>query len=324
MRYYRIEIDGGTVFSSHDAMGQNDRGALQVEMDIPVAAFANPGNAGAFIKVWGVPLSMISQSKNLIRKSIKVFGGFKKGLPLAKPQQSGLLVQGWVYQAFGNWQGTDMSLDLIIQAGPAPPADKPLDHPKNISLIWKKGQGLGEAVKNALSPAFEGYTVNTNISANLTALEDTAGFYGSLSSFAQYVNQVSKALINDPSYSGVDITITGTTINVIDNSSSPPSGTKQIAFNDLIGQPTWIQAPSIAFKTMMRADLKIGDEVQMPKTLITNSQQAMSSLVNQNAAQQGTFILSSMHHIGNYKQPDGYSWVTEFNAFPKQTQSTTQ
>ena len=321
MRYYRIEIEGGTVFTSH-VNGQNDRGALQVELDIPVAAFANPGNAGAFVKVWGIPLSMISQSKNLNRKRIKVFGGFKQGLPLAKPQQSGLLVQGWIYQAFGNWQGTDMSLDLIIQAGPPPADDKPLDYPKNISLIWKKGQGFAEAIKNALGPAFQGYKVNANISPNLTALEDSPGVYPSLSVFAQYVSQVSKVLIKDPNYSGVDITITGTTINVIDNSASPSSGTKQIAFNDLVGQPTWIEAPSIAFKTMMRADLKIGDEVQMPKTVIKNTQQAMSALINQKAAQQGTFIVTSMHHFGNYRQPDGYSWVTEFNAVPKKTQST--
>ncbi|WP_131868737.1 MULTISPECIES: hypothetical protein [unclassified Bradyrhizobium] len=271
------------------------------------------------MKVWGVPLSMISQSKNLTRKRIKVYGGFKQGLPLAKPQQSGLLVQGWVYQAFGNWQGTDMSLDLIIQAGPPPADDKPLDYPKNISLIWTKGQNLGEAIKNALSPAFQGYTFNINVSPNLTALETQSGRYGSLSVIAQFVSEHSKVMINDPNYSGVDITITGNTISVFDNSASPR--VKQITFSDLIGQPTWIQAPSIAFKTMMRADLKVGDEVQMPKTLITNSQQAMSSLINQNAAQQGAFILSSMHHIGNYKQPDGYSWVTEFNAFPKQTQS---
>ncbi|OKO81932.1 hypothetical protein AC629_24880 [Bradyrhizobium sp. NAS80.1] len=323
MRYYRIEIDGGTVFTSHDERGQNDRGALQVELDIPVAAFASPGNAGAFVKVWGIPLSMISQSKNLTRKRIKVFGGFKQGLPLAKPRQSGLLVQGWIYQAFGNWQGTDMSLDLVIQAGPPPADDKPLDNPRSISFIWMKGQNLGEAIKNALSPAFQGYTVNANVSSKLTALETQTGAYDLLSAFARWVNQVSKALIKDPNYSGVDITITGNTINVIDNSAPPRSGTKQIAFDDLIGQPTWIEAPSIAFKTMMRADLKIGDEVMMPKTLITNSQQAMSSLINQKAAQQGTFILSSMHHIGNYKQPDGYSWVTEFNAFPKQIQTAT-
>lgn len=88
-------------------------------------------------------------------------------------------------------------------------------------------------------------------------------------------------------------------------------------------QPTWIEAPSIAFKTMMRADLKVGDEVMMPKTLIRNTQQAMSSLINQNVAQQGNFILTSMRHIGNYKQPDAYAWVTEFNAVPKQIQSAT-
>ncbi|KYK44895.1 hypothetical protein A1D31_11805 [Bradyrhizobium liaoningense] len=323
MRYYRIEIEGGTVFSSHDAQGQNDRGALQVELDIPVAAFASPGNAGAFIKVWGVPLSMISQSKNVNRKRIKVYGGFKQGLPLAKPQQSGLLVQGWVYQAFGNWQGTDMSLDLVIQAGPPPAGDKPLDHPKDITLIWRKGQNLGEAIKNALTPSFQGYTINVNVSPNLTALETQSGSYGSLSVFAQFVSRCSKVMIKDPNYSGVDITITGTTINVIDNSAPPSSGTKQIAFEDLIGQPTWIEAPSIAFKTMMRADLKVGDEVMMPKTLIRNTQQAMSSLINQNAAQQGTFIVTSVHHIGNYKQPDGYAWISEFNAVPKTIQSAT-
>ncbi|KGT77317.1 hypothetical protein MA20_22230 [Bradyrhizobium japonicum] len=265
---------------------------------------------------------MISESKNLNRKRIKVFGGFKAGLPFAKPQQSGLLVQGWVYQAFGNWQGTDMSLDLVIQAGPPPADDKPLDHPRNISLLCKKGQNLGEAIKTALSPAYPGCTINANVSSKLTALQDTAGIYGSLTGFAQIINSINRVLINEPDYSGVDITITGNTINVFDNSSPPSSGVKQIAFNDLIGQPTWIQAPSIAFKTMMRADLKIGGEIRMPKTLVTNSQQAMSSLINQNAAQQGAFIVTSVHHIGNYRQPDGYAWISEFNAVPKQTQST--
>jgi hypothetical protein len=103
MRYYRIEIDGGsTVFTSYEN-GQNIPGALQVELDIPVAAMHSPGNAGAFVKIWGVPLSMISQASNLNNKAIKVYGGFQKGLPLANPKQAGLLVQDYTYQSFGNW-----------------------------------------------------------------------------------------------------------------------------------------------------------------------------------------------------------------------------
>jgi hypothetical protein len=47
MRYCKIEINGGsTVFTSY-ANGQNIRGALQVELDIPVAPFHSPNNAGA-------------------------------------------------------------------------------------------------------------------------------------------------------------------------------------------------------------------------------------------------------------------------------------
>lgn len=80
-----------------------------------------PGNAGAFVKVWGIPLSMISQAKNLAFKKIKVYGGFQRALPLANPKQAALLVQGYISQAFGNWQGTDMSLDLIVSPG-VPPA----------------------------------------------------------------------------------------------------------------------------------------------------------------------------------------------------------
>ena len=42
------------------------------------------------------------------------------GLPLANPAQSGVFVQGQVYQAYGNWIGENMSLTLeIVPAGPA-------------------------------------------------------------------------------------------------------------------------------------------------------------------------------------------------------------
>ncbi|WP_439925679.1 hypothetical protein [Nitrobacter sp. JJSN] len=319
MRYYRIEIDGGTTFTSYEN-GQNVRGALQVELDIPVAAMHSPGNGGAFVKIWGIPLSQISQAKNLNWKSIKVYGGFQKGLPLANPKQAGLLVQGFIFQSFGNWQGTDMSLDIIIAAGPPPAQGKPVDAPKNLSLNWVKGQPLDGAIKSTLSTAYPGSKINVNLNGNLVAPEDMPGVYTSVKALAEWLFGASKSIINKPDYHGAAIAFDGNTINVYDK---PNTTVKNIAFVDLIGQPTWILAPSIAFKCAMRADIALNDEVQMPKTLVTNSQQAQSSLVNQAAAQQGTFIISSIHHFGNFRQPDGYSWVTEFNAVPKITQGTT-
>ena len=334
MRYYRIEIDDGTVFTSFSQSttplssllpnGGNLPGALQIEMDIPIAAMHSPASAGAYVKIWGIPLALISQSKNFNGKNIKVFGGFKPGLPLATKAapQAGLLVQGFIYQAYGNWQGNDMTLNFVILAGPGPGAGKPVDSPRNISLSWKKGTTLSDAIKAALTPAYSGYTVSPNIDSSLVAPEDTPGVYTTLKGFADYVFGVSKSIKNDPSYPGVQIAFNGSTINVFDKPSS--SGTvKNIAFTDLIGQPAWILAPSIAFKTYMRADININDQVQMPKTLITNSAQAQTSLINQVAAQQGTFIISSIHHFGNFRQEDGYSWVTEFTAYPKNTTGQT-
>lgn len=340
MRYYRIEIDGGsTVFTSF-LNGQNIRGALQVELDIPVAAMHSPGNAGAFVKIWGIPLSMIGQAKDLNFKKIKVYGGFQKGLPLANPKQAGLLVQGYIYQAFGNWQGTDMSLDIVISAGEPPVDQAKPNAPKNLSLDWKKGQPLDGALKSALATGYPGFTINMNLNGNLVAPENAPGIYFGAKSLAEYLFGASKSIINRPDYQGVHIAFDGNNINVYDqpNTALPsdsqkrltgivdkPNTTavKQIEFVDLIGQPTWILSPEIAFKCAMRADIALNDTVKMPKTLVTNSQQAQTSLNNQAAAQQGEFVISSVHHFGNFRQRDAYSWVTEFNAFPTKIQAAT-
>jgi hypothetical protein len=320
MRYYKIDIDGGkTVFTSY-LNGKNIRGALQVELDIPVAPFHSPGNAGAFVKVWGIPLSMISQANNLAFKSIKVYGGFQKGLPLANPAQAGLLVQGYISQAFGNWLGTDMSLDLIISPGVPPAAAATAVPPKNLSLNWKKGQNASEAIKSTLTTGYPGMTVNVNLNGSLVAPEDSPGIYTGVKALADYLFAASKSIINRPDYHGAQISMDGNTVNVTDQPNPTP---KTIAFNDLIGQPTWIRPLTIAFKCAMRADITVGDKVTMPKTLITNTQQAQSALVNQSAAQQGTFLVTSIHHFGNFRQPDAYSWVTEFNAAALNVQGTT-
>jgi hypothetical protein len=330
-RYYRIEIDKGPTYTSFDGVSTNPA-ALQIEMDIPVAPFASPAAVGAFVKVWGVPLSTIAQAQNLRWKNIKVFGGFQKGLPLANPAQAGLLVQGYIWQAFGNWIGTDQSLDLIIAAGAAPAGTPNNPQSPNLVLNWQQGQTMSDAIKSALTIAYPGYTVNANINPNLKLLSHEPSAYGSLQSFARYVKQASKDIIKTDTYPGVDVVLNGKTFYVYDNtppassastarskSSTPPD--KSVAFQDLIGQPTWIEAPSIQFKTMMRADLKVGDQVTLPKTLVTNRTQAQSSLINQQVSFQGKFQIVSVRHVGNYRQATADAWVSVFDAFPLQVQA---
>jgi hypothetical protein len=326
-RYYMIQIDGCPTFTSFPN-GQNDPGALQVLMDIPVAPLASPASTGASVKIFGVPLSMVSQANNLRFKNIKVFGGFQAGLPLANPSQAGLLVQGYIFQPVGNWIGTEQSLILVILAGAAPANMQAPATPPNLAFNMPKGTPMSTAIQKTLADAFPNMTSNINISPNLTLLADEQHLAANQAEFGRYIMRTSKGIIKSPTYSGVDIVIKGTTFNVFDNLSTPSSSSstssagstkaaspaKTIAFQDLIGQPTWLESPTIQFKTAMRADINIGDMVTLPQTQVTNTAGSGSSLINQSVAFQGTFFVKSIRHVGNFRQAQADAWVTVIDA----------
>jgi hypothetical protein len=71
-------------------------------MDIDLQASDVP-MSGSFVRVWGIGVDQINQAQNLHGKPIKVFGGMAKGLPLAKPEQAGLLTQGYVFKSDRLW-----------------------------------------------------------------------------------------------------------------------------------------------------------------------------------------------------------------------------
>jgi hypothetical protein len=325
-----IQIDGGPTFTSFPN-GMNDPGALQVELDIPIAALASPAFAGAAVKIYGIPLSMISQANNLRFKNIKVYGGFKAGLPLANPAQSGLLVQGYIFQSFGNWIGTEQSLVLVILAGAAPANTSAPATPPNLVFNMPKGTSMATAIQKTLADAYPNMTANINISPNLTLLADEQHVASSQQEFGRYIMRTSKGIITTAGYSGVEIVPKGNTFNVFDNITPPkPASTtagsstagstqaaspaKTIAFQDLIGQPTWLESPNIQFKCPMRADINIGDMVTLPQTQTTNSIGSGSSLINQNVAFQGSFFINSIRHVGNFRQANADAWVTVFDA----------
>lgn len=338
MRYYKIRITsaaGGLVTTPSSIPGSdatytsfaNNRSipsALQVELDIPLKAYATP-MGGALVRIWGVSLAEIAQSTQLgptpnadgtlDYKNIAIYGGMQKGLPLANPAQAGLLVEGSIIQAFGNWLGTDQSLDIIL----APVFGTNTD-PKNITFNWLTGTPLADAIRNTLKNAFPKYAEpNIQISPNLVLNHDEPGFYNTIEQFAAYVKQVSISIIGG-GYSGVDIFLSNNKFNVFDGTTSTTP--KQIAFQDLIGQPTWIgggpsgRSPVMQFKTVMRGDISMGDYIKMPQAFVTNTAAVSTSLTNLRAAFQGSFFVNEIRHVGNFRQPDGASWVTTFNASP--------
>ncbi len=339
MRYYRIVITdpktgnvitppgftaanlGGASYTSF-VNGKTLPAAWNVELDVPVIDAAT-SQGFSMARVWGVSVAEVSASNDLIGKNIAIYGGMQKGLPLANPAQAGLLVSGTIFQCFGNWQGPVMTLDFVISPVPASASDPggigTLKKPRNFTLNWQGGQPLGPALKSCLQTAFPGCTVNVDVSANIVRPQgDTpSGFYSTLEQLAQAVRSMSLSIVKTAGYAGVSIVPVGTTISASDGSSPSAGGSPiAIAFQDLIGQPTWIESPNISFKTVMRGDFAVGRKLTLPQTTVTNTQQAFSSIVNQKATFQGGFSVISMRHVGDYRSPTAESWVTAFEATP--------
>ncbi len=315
MRYYNIVLsqpNGGAqvlAFTSF-AGGKTLPGALNVEIDIFSAPYARPVG-GSFVRIWGIPLAYISQAKNLTGLDCTVYAGMQKGLPLANPAQAGIIAQGQVYQPFGNWVGTDMTLDLLLQ-----PYVGTLAKPANLSISWAKGTSLSQAIQRSLQTAYPGFKLNINISPKLVLAYDEHGFYSGLAELSQWIQQKSQDIVGG-TYPGVSISINQKTINVYDGTSQKTP--KAILFQDLVGQPTWIDAPQIQFKTVMRADIPLGGYVTLPKTLATTTPgSAIGTPARNSASFQGSFLVTLVRHVGNFRQPTGDAWVSIFNATPTQ------
>lgn len=312
MRYYRIEVSGddGTVTNTYASFvnGATDLGALQVELDIMVTTQATP--IAASIKIWGVSLQTIAQASDFNGKQIKVYAGMQKGLPLANPAQAGLVVQGTIYQAFGNWVGTSQWVEFIVVTNGAALGQK-----LNITMNWKKGAALADAIRQTLSIAAPDYKLNIAISAKLVLGSDETGVFQNMAQFAQYVKDTSIAILgkDDMTYQGVNILVAEKAFTIFDGTTQ--SAPKQIAFTDLIGQPTWIDPATIQVIAVMRADLSPGDYVQLPPAQTTTTAASQSQFRDKSVFQ-GAFLVSEVRHVGNFRQPDAQAWVTAMNCSP--------
>jgi len=341
IRYYRITITdadgklwtppgtsssllGGASYTSF-INNKTIAEALDINLDLPIIGIGTPQGYGS-VSIWGVSIQEINQAQNLSGKNMKIEAGFKDGLPLAKSEQSGVVFEGMIYQCFGNWIGTDMRLDFIITPCASTPTtiggtgllDKPRQ--RNFTLEWPGGTQLSDAIRNCLNTAYPGYNLNIEISSAIVSRQKDrpTGYYSTLGQFAQDVMEISKSIIDprgETGYPGVSIVPHGTTIDIFDGPNKS-SQTKEIKFNELIGQPTWIDYPLIQFKTPMRADLSVSQQITLPKTQVINTTAAFSNQVNQNATFKGGFWIQNMRHVGSYRQTMEDAWVTVIEAAP--------
>lgn len=303
-------------------------GALNIEFEIQNAVLNMP-EVGSFVRVYGVGLPLLAQAANfnpqfttnasntsvdstMIANTLTIKGGMAKGLPLANPNQYGILTAGSIYQAFGNWQGTEQTIDFMIL-----PQWGNNNQPYNFVFKCNAGQPLAPSIISSIETAMK-LTPTVSISSSLVAPFDISFDANSFPQFATKLNEISTGIIKTAGYAGIQTRYSQAGV-FVDDYTSPAPEAKPLSFTDFIGQPTWIGPQFLTFKTVLRADISVGDVVTMPqqfqqKGLILTTPQSLSQF-KQTVDFQGNFRIQSVRHLGIYRQGDANSWVTIFQAF---------
>jgi hypothetical protein len=364
VRYYKIDITkaDGTPFlfkslgipltsllqtgPQNPISGIANPGALNVEFEIPFANLTDPSSNSSWLRIWGLGLQDIGNAADLNGLSISISAGMSRGLPLANPAQAGLIMQGTIFQAYGNWINTDQTIDINFfpAATPVKPApSSPTSAPQStasapnqtsalsgapnqnagVSFSWKASQPLSSAISNVLSIAMPGYTPVMEISEKLVQNFDAPGVYQSLGQFADHINKLSRSIIGG-SYRGVTMAVNGSTVRVFDGSvPTPAGGVKQIAFQDMIGQPTWQDDATISLKLVLRADINMGDVISIPPNQWTISSgsaafaQQKNKSPDNSSSFSGNYKVTNGQYHGNFRQGDAASWNTTLQLFPE-------
>lgn len=336
MRYYEINIldDDNTIIKQYSSLknGVHNPGCLMVEFDIQRVGESTPSGE-THLTIWGIgPKEMQQARSNLYGKKIQIFVGMSPGLPLAGKWNRRLALLGTILQVFGNWQGTELRLDFIIVAGPITQNSFGRLGPIQLTFPWSAGRALSSALAQCFM-TLGGYRPNISVSDRLILNYDRPMFCGSLQDLAKDLKAFSLSKIKDPGYSGVEIAVVnGNEIRVWDNdytnhsdSSSRVSASSrkvspiQIEFNDMVGQPTWINFGVVSLVCVMRCDIQNGDHILMPKKARAMIQASSYSQYRDDSAFNGEFMVQSVRMLGNSHQPNAESWVTVIESSPVQS-----
>ena len=312
MRYYELSVtpQGSSkpsrVWTSHPN-NVIDRGALQIEYDALVGPYGTPTGAST-ITLRGIALKDLTQPQQFAGMTLELKAGMKAGLPLVNPSQAGTILKGQVFQAFGNWEGVNQTLDFVVL-----PGTYTLDNPGNFVLTWRAGTKLSDALLQTLDVAYPNAPISMNISSDLVQNHDEIGVYDTIDQLAQVVGDITEGVFDNR----VTIGIQAGKIVVFDTTYSPAP--VQLVFTDFIGQPTWINVNTIQVKLVARSDLQMGSIVRMPQGLqnlpgfVNTTASSYPSSIKYQTTFQNNFIVQELRQIGNFRAADASQWVTIAN-----------
>ena len=311
MRRYKLVLADSagnklTLSSYSDSTKKNDPGALNIEFDVPLSTAAE-ASSKAFVRVWGIGINTMAQANRFNNGTIQLYIGMApNGLPLSDPSGYGMAFTGKIFQCFSNWQDINQTLDIV-----AYPDMGSVDIVKNLVFTWNAGTSINQAIANTLNTAFPGYPVTFRINNNIVTTHTINGYYQTLQQWCDYIKSKTSALIGG-SYLGVDIVLADGAFFVSD--ATVQASPKVLKVTEFIGQPTFIGYNQINVRTVARTDIRVGSYIKMPTVPnVTTTQQSYSQFKS-TIGIQGTYYVTAVRHLGNFRQADANSWVSSIDA----------
>jgi len=330
-RRYRVEITDlngnpisdskGNPIGPFDSVGRS--GALDIQFDVQSMGAGLMTADTCTVTIRGLPLSVLVQSVNLYNAIVTVYAGFDKtGLPLARAQaiHYGMILRGQVFVPFANWQGINQSLNLgLINYTPVIASNDPFF----FILAGQQGEDLETVALRGLLGAFPGAKINTKVMQGLILPETVSAVpYQSLAAYSNAINSLSRSIANKNGYGGIKIYAQKDFVVMTDFSAG--IGASVVTLTELIGQPTWVGLNTLSIKVPMRADLNVGDTLtlQAPTqasakgpygavgAVLTNNAGAAQLAAQGITTFSGNFVISSIRHVGAFRDTSPDSWVT--------------
>jgi len=189
------------------------------------------------------------------------------------------------------------------------PTDKPVTT-RPIFFECKKEESFSGAIQKAMKNV--DIDAQVAIDPRLVASIPIRFMADNMEAFALFLKRQSKRIILDSNYIGITTVRRVGGYNFTDNSTDgiPIS----VLFNDLIGQPVWLDVLQVQMKLVMRADIIVGSTIEMPKDYIAVNRARILGTVKDKIEFTGNAFVSKVRHVGTSRQPDANSWVTIIDA----------
>jgi hypothetical protein len=242
------------------------------------------------------------------------------GLPIVAPRDIGGAIAD-----IGTWGSAILNFGGMINSFVGGGQQAPLEIPLNFVHNLQKGVPLKSAIQETLSRVFPNVKLNILISSALKLGYQDAGIYQNLNQYITYLNRLSQSILGAKNYLGINASLSGNTLHVWDGTT--PVTTAEIDYLDLIGQPTWIDVMTVSVKVVLRANIPGGSsiELKLPQTLMNTTSNAIvgnAPAQRTNLPFSGKFILRKILHIGDFRNPDGANWCTNYEMTTSQGPDT--